>query len=102
MEFVHGEKVHSIRHDAKKQNEDVPLAISLAIVHGIATALEHAHEKRAPDGTLLGLVHRDVSASNIMVSYDGAVKLLDFGIARATSSAHKTQTGTLKGKIPYM
>jgi serine/threonine protein kinase len=43
-------------------------------------------------------VHRDVSASNMMVSYDGAVKLLDFGIARAASSTHKTQTGTLKGK----
>ncbi len=102
MEYVHGQDVRVIRHDARKRGERVPLAVALAIVHGAASALDYAHEKRGPDGKPLDLVHRDVSASNIMVSYDGAVKLLDFGIARAASSSHKTQTGTLKGKVPYM
>ncbi len=102
MEYVHGQDVRSIRHEVKKSGERIPLAIALATIHGIASALDHAHEKLGPDGKPLELVHRDVSASNIMVSYDGAVKLLDFGIARAASSTHKTQTGTLKGKIPYM
>ncbi|HUS28132.1 MAG TPA: protein kinase, partial [Kofleriaceae bacterium] len=54
------------------------------------------------DGKPLNLVHRDVSSSNILVSYEGAIKLIDFGIARATSRTHQTQVGTLKGKIPYM
>jgi serine/threonine protein kinase len=102
MEYVYGQDVRTIRHDSRKQNEGIPLTIALAIVHGAASALDHAHEKVGADGKKLGLVHRDVSASNVMVSYDGAVKLLDFGIARASSSTHKTQTGTLKGKIPYM
>jgi serine/threonine protein kinase len=102
MEFVHGQDVRTIRIDAKQQSQPVPLGVGLAIVHGTASALEHAHELTGPDGKSIGLVHRDVSSSNIMVSYDGAIKLLDFGIARATSSTHKTQTGTLKGKVAYM
>jgi len=102
MEFVHGQDVRSIRHEMKKREEAVPLPISLAVIHGTAAALHYAHERTGPDGRLLGLVHRDVSASNVMVSYDGAIKLLDFGIARAASSTHKTQVGTLKGKVPYM
>src|SRR3569623_1001723 len=102
MEFVHGQDMRSIRHELKKVSETVPLGVALAVVHGTAAALNYAHERTGPDGKLLGLVHRDVSASNVMVSYDGAVKLLDFGIARAASSTHKTQVGTLKGKVPYM
>ncbi|CAN5746051.1 hypothetical protein BH11MYX3_BH11MYX3_25450 [soil metagenome] len=102
MEYVHGQDVRNIRLTARKRNESVPLSIALAIIHGTASALDYAHEKRGNDGTSIGLVHRDVSASNVIVSYDGAIKLLDFGIARASSRTHKTQVGTLKGKIPYM
>ncbi len=102
MEYVHGQDVRNIRMTARKRDETVPLAISLAIIHGTASALDYAHEKRGNDGKSIGLVHRDVSASNVIVSYDGAIKLLDFGIARASSRTHKTQVGTLKGKIPYM
>jgi serine/threonine protein kinase len=102
MEFVHGQDVRAIRHEIRKRGDNVPLAVGLAIVHGVASALDYAHDKTGPDGKKLGLVHRDVSSSNVLVSYDGAIKLVDFGIARATVSQHKTQTGTLKGKIPYM
>jgi serine/threonine protein kinase len=102
MEFVYGQDARTIRHEMKKRNEPVPLAASLAIMHGTAAALDYAHERRGPDGHPMGLVHRDVSAANIMVSYDGAVKLLDFGIARVMTASHRTQVGTLKGKVPYM
>jgi serine/threonine protein kinase len=102
MEFVHGQDVRSIRLAARQRSEMIPLAISLAILQGTAAALHCAHEMQGADGRPLELVHRDVSASNVIVSYDGAVKLLDFGIARANDHQHKTQTGTLKGKAPYM
>ncbi|MBA3465565.1 MAG: protein kinase [Deltaproteobacteria bacterium] len=102
MEYVHGQDVRNIRMASRKRNEHVPLSIALAIVHGTASALDYAHEKTGQDGKPLALVHRDVSSSNVIVSYDGAIKLLDFGIARAASQTHETQTGILKGKIPYM
>jgi eukaryotic-like serine/threonine-protein kinase len=101
MEFVHGEDARGLRFATRKRNERPPLAIALAIVQGTASALDYAHDKQGPSGPL-GLVHRDISASNILISYDGAVKLVDFGIARAAARETKTRTGTLKGKIPYM
>ncbi len=102
MEYLHGQDVRALRHAERARGQRVPLAIALAIVHGTLAALDYAHEKRASDGTPLGLVHRDVSSSNILVSYEGAIKLVDFGIARASGAQHKTRTGTLKGKVPYM
>jgi hypothetical protein len=71
-------------------------------MYGTASALDYAHALTGPDGQPVGLVHRDVSANNVLVSFEGAVKLIDFGIARAASRRHHTQVGTLKGKIPYM
>src|SRR5204862_290837 len=83
MEFIHGQDVRTIRQEAAELARRIPLEISLAIVSGIASALAYTHAKQGPTGAPLNLVHRDVSPSNILVSYDGAVKLVDFGIARA-------------------
>jgi serine/threonine protein kinase len=102
IEFVHGQDVRSIRLIARERGETVPLAIALAIIHGTASALDYAHDRTSSDGKPLGIVHRDVSTSNVLVGYEGSIKLIDFGIARAASRSHQTQTGTLKGKIPYM
>src|SRR5262249_62393703 len=83
-------------------DQQFPVDHAVQIARNVAAALHYAHERRRADGTLLDIVHRDVSPSNILVSYDGAVKLVDFGVAKAATSTVKTRTGTLKGKISYM
>ena len=103
MEFIHGQDLRGIRKAAVRRHGKLPLEITLAIVSNIASALSYAHTRLGPTGPL-NLVHRDVTPSNILVSYDGAVKLVDFGIARAETNKNSsvTRTGQLKGKIPYM
>jgi len=101
MEYIHGQDARMVRLQAHTLERPIPLEIGIAIIHGTASALAYAHDKVGPDGPL-GVVHRDVSPGNILISYDGAVKLVDFGIARATTRSHVTKSGKLKGKIPYM
>lgn len=102
MEFVHGVDLRTILRRCVRDGEKLPIAIAMLIARNIASALHYAHERRGPHGRLLDVVHRDVSPSNIIVSYDGAPKLIDFGIAKAANSSIKTETGALKGKISYM
>ncbi len=97
MEYVHGRTVRDIlKHGA------APLPVALTIVKCVAAALHYAHERCGADGLPLGLVHRDVSPSNVLVSYAGDVKLCDFGIAKATTQSSHTRSGTIKGKLSYM
>jgi len=98
MEFLHGQDVRAIL----RREPRLPLAQALAIAQSICAGLHYAHEKRDTDGQPLGIVHRDVSPSNVFVTYDGAVKLIDFGIAKATTLPSETQQGTVKGKPGYM
>ena len=101
MEYVHGEDLHRILTSAAEQGVPISLDVALTLIAGLCSGLHYAHEKAGPEGKPLDIVHRDVSPSNVIVSYDGAVKLVDFGIARATSRQQTTQGG-LKGKIAYM
>src|SRR5690242_16161762 len=93
MEYVHGEDLERITQQSNEQGVPLSMDVSLTLVAGLCAGLHYAHEKE--------IVHRDVSPSNVIISYDGAVKLVDFGIARATSQQSTTHGG-LKGKIAYM
>jgi serine/threonine-protein kinase len=103
MEWVDGEALSVIARASKKNDIFIPHRITLRIVAQACTGLHAAHELRDENEQPIGLVHRDVSPQNILVTYDGHVKLVDFGVAKATNRAGgETTAGQLKGKIPYM
>jgi serine/threonine protein kinase len=102
MEFVHGIDLRELLAGAQKVQSGVPYDVAIAVLSAAAAGLDHAHRRCGPDGRPMHLVHRDVSLSNIMVGYDGSVKVLDFGIATATVSSHVTNPGIVRGKASYM
>ncbi len=102
MEYVHGENTRAMLETALYRGWTIPLELAVMIISGAAAGLHHAHERRGKNGAPLNIVHRDVSPANIMVGYDGSVKVLDFGIAKAEERATKTVGGTIKGKYGYM
>jgi serine/threonine protein kinase len=102
MEYLHGEDLRKILGAVSKLKTHVPLANVIAIISAAAAGLHYAHERRGNDKKRLEIVHRDVSPSNIIVGYDGSVKVVDFGIAKARMRGVETRTGTLKGKVSYM
>ena len=101
MEYVHGENVREMLRaqgraagNVTKASAPLPLgARGRRSSPAAAAGLHYAHERAGPDGEPLGIVHRDVSPSNMLVAYDGAVKVFDFGIAKAASSARGRRTG---------
>src|SRR5882672_2726234 len=102
MEYVHGDTVRALLHRAVDLGRKLPISCVLTMMAGAAAGLHHAHVRVGVDGRALGIVHRDVSPSNLMVSYEGSVKLVDFGVAKASDRAHETKSGTVKGKISYL
>jgi serine/threonine protein kinase len=102
MEYVHGVNVYDLyeRFAAQDRWVDVPLA--LYIVAEISKGLHFAHTRTGPDGRPLNIVHRDVSPQNVLLSFEGEVKLTDFGIATAAERLHQTAAGIVKGKYAYM
>src|ERR1044071_5019683 len=106
MEYVHGANVREmLRAEARRAgraNAPLPLTHAVTIVAAAAEGLHYAHQRLGPGGEPLGIVHRDVSPSNVLASFDGAVKVSDFGIAKWAFQRTRTQEGTLKGKFAYM
>ena len=104
MEHVHGEDLRSIVRQMKKKGvNEFPLEHAIAMVLGMCAGLAYAHEKRDLDGSPLNIVHRDISPQNVVVTFSGDVKIVDFGIAKSDAKLYAdTKSGRLKGKVPYM
>jgi serine/threonine protein kinase len=102
MEYLHGVPLSRVLTRLAKNRQFLDVRLVASIIIQACEGLHHAHELTGLDGTLLGVVHRDVSPPNIFVTDDGVVKLLDFGIAKARGASSKTRTGTVKGKNAYM
>jgi serine/threonine-protein kinase len=104
MEHIHGEDIQAIVKAMRKRGlAEFPIEHALAIALGTSAGLAYAHEKRDLDGRPLSIVHRDISPRNIVVSFTGDVKIVDFGIAKSgVEPGEETDPGHLKGKAPYM
>ncbi len=101
MEWVDGEPLSVVLKSATKTG-GLPLPIAVRITSEACAGLHAAHELRDEGGDLLGLVHRDVSPQNLLITFEGVVKVVDFGVAKATGSASSTTAGQVKGKAAYM
>jgi serine/threonine-protein kinase len=102
MEYVQGDDIRRIEKQARLSGKALPPGLILRIISDAAAGLDYAHKARDPQGHPLRLVHRDVSPQNVLVGFDGGVKVIDFGVAKAATSSQQTATGILKGKYPYM
>lgn len=102
MELIDGKDLRRILSSLARSGRAFPIPLALLVARDVARALDYAHTKRADDGRPLEIVHRDISPHNVMITRDGSVKLLDFGIARAAERLTRTRTGVIKGKIAYM
>ena len=102
MECVEGKDVKDILRKLAERRKLLPTEYAVYIAHEICKGLDYAHKRTDMQGAPLGIIHRDVSPSNILVSYGGEVKVADFGIAKAQISAYNTKGGILKGKFEYM
>jgi eukaryotic-like serine/threonine-protein kinase len=102
MEYINGHDMRAIVPKAEKQGISFPLEYSFKIVREACEGLYYAHRKADEQGQPLNIVHRDVTPENIMVSFDGEVKVLDFGIAKAENLVSETRAGEIKGKLGYL
>ncbi len=102
MEYVAGRDLRTILDRHKKLREPMNPAMACTVIAKVAEALDYAHRKRDPSGKEVKIIHRDVSPQNVLLSFDGEVKLCDFGIAKAVTQSTRTQVGVLKGKFAYM
>ncbi|QSQ27875.1 serine/threonine protein kinase [Pyxidicoccus parkwayensis] len=102
MEFIHGEDLGRVMRKAASSGQWVARPLAIRIVAAACEGLHYAHSRTDDAGRPLRVVHRDISPQNILISFDGSVKLVDFGIAKAADQASLTKSGAIKGKFAYM
>jgi serine/threonine protein kinase len=102
MEYVPGKDLRSIFERARKKGEPPPVPLVCYVIGKLCEGLDYAHRKKDQHARDLNVVHRDVSPQNVLISFEGEVKVIDFGIAKAAGKVTKTQAGILKGKFGYM
>lgn len=101
MDYLEGCSLHMARKRLKGDRK-LPLAAQLRVVSEVLAGLHYAHELTDYDGTPMGVVHRDVGPQNVFLTYDGQVKLIDFGVAKVLNREQETQAGVIKGRVVYM
>ncbi|MBE2251598.1 MAG: protein kinase [Myxococcus sp.] len=102
MEYVSGKDMRAVFDRCRKRGEPAPIPLTAYLIAQCCEGLDYAHRANDKNGRPMGIVHRDVSPQNAIISYEGEVKVIDFGIAKAAGKATKTQAGILKGKFGYM
>ncbi|MBS1149860.1 MAG: Serine/threonine protein kinase [Myxococcaceae bacterium] len=102
MEYISGTDMRAVFDRCRKKGEPSPIPLTCYSIAKCCEGLDYAHRQKDRQGRDMGIVHRDVSPQNALISYDGEVKVIDFGIAKAAGKATKTQAGILKGKFGYM
>ena len=102
MDFVDGLALSALVRQAGRRERRLPVRVCLDIAEGMASGLSAAHDAKGYDGKPLCMVHRDLSPQNVLIGWDGSVRITDFGIAKAVDRSTRTATGVLKGKLSYM
>jgi serine/threonine protein kinase len=102
MEYVEGRTLHDVLRQASLAELDIPIEVTMAVALDVARGLHYAHELRGEDGRPLDIVHRDLSPRNVLISLDGAARILDFGVAKASFALDEREGLELKGKPGYL